>query len=89
MRNKNPQSTMAKKLFVKDITHLSSDGQNTKQWESLPEIAVARPKGRYVEIGLFRLNTPKSVVLVQWMGARGGKWWPEGPVFMITKSEYL
>lgn len=74
-----------KKLHAKDITKLGSSGYNPKEWEDIPEVAAARPKeNRYVEISLQRLDTPKSINLVQWHGAKNGFWYPDGPIFIIT-----
>lgn len=79
---------MKKKLYAKDITKTGSSGYNPKEWEEIPEIKVARPTGKgYVEISLQRLDTPKSVILVQWNGAKNGFWYPEGPIFIITKTK--
>lgn len=60
-----------------------------KAWSYIPEIKAAKPdmkKNQFVEISLQRLDYPKSVNLVQWMGAKNGFWWPASEIFSITKK---
>ena len=75
-------------MIATNLNRLSSSGHNPKEWEEIPKIKAARPIGKgYVEISLQRLNTHKGTILVQWHGAKGGRWYPEGDIFMITKRE--
>lgn len=62
-----------------------------KEYYDIPEIKKARPpasgKGAFIETSLQMLDGyPKSVVLVQWMGAKNGFWYPASDVFRITKK---
>jgi hypothetical protein len=62
-----------------------------KEYYELPEIKESRPKvgGKtgYVETSLQQLDGfPKSVILVQWMGAKNGLWYPASEVFRIFKK---
>jgi hypothetical protein len=62
-----------------------------KEYLEIPEIKKARPpvagKGAYIETSLQKLDGyPKSVVLVQWMGAKNGMWYAASPVFRIIKN---
>jgi hypothetical protein len=62
-----------------------------KEYYDIPEIKKARPpvagKGAFIETNLQKLDGyPKSVVLVQWMGAKNGFWYPASGVFRIVKK---
>lgn len=61
-----------------------------KEWADIPELKSCRPKvggkERYVEVSLQQLDYPKSVVMVQWMGAKNGLWYPASEVFRVTKK---
>lgn len=68
------------------LSQLTSEGNNPKEWELIPEIKESRPKNKgYVETSLQRLRTHKSTILVQWYGAKNVVWYPEGDIFLITK----
>lgn len=78
------------KWFAKDINNISSSGFNPKEWEEIPDIKQARPKGKgYVEVSLQKISIPggKLVNIVQWHGAKMGRWYPEGPMFVVSKRE--
>ena len=69
-----------------NLNQLCSSGNNPVEWEQIPEIKECRPKGKgYVELSLQRLDTPKSIILVQWYGAKNGSWYADGDIFRITK----
>lgn len=73
-------------MKAKKLYQLSSSGNNPIEWEQIPEIKECKPKGKgYVEVSLQRLRTHKSVILVQWYGAKNGLWHPEGEVFLLSK----
>ena len=61
-----------------------------KEYEGIPELKSCRPKvggkDRYVEVSLQQLDYPKSVIMVQWMGAKNGLWYPASDVFRIMKK---
>jgi len=62
-----------------------------KEYWNIPEIKKERPpiagKGAFVETSLQKLDGyPKSVILVQWMGAKNGFWYPASGVFRIMKK---
>lgn len=69
----------------------SNSSPAPKEYYDIPEIKKARPpvagKGAFIETSLQKLDGyPKSVVLVQWMGAKNGFWYPASDVFRITKK---
>lgn len=61
-----------------------------KEYYDIPEIMFARAaigKGAFIETSLQKLDGyPKSVILVQWMGAKNGLWYPASGVFRIMKK---
>jgi hypothetical protein len=66
------------------ITNCDSSPAPKEYWD-IPEIKKARPQAA-VETSLQQLSGyPNSVVLVQWMGAKNGFWYPASEVFRITK----
>lgn len=78
---------MAKKLTATKVTQLGSSGNNPIEWEDLPGIKEQKPvNARFVEISLQRLFTSKTTILVQWMGAKNGVWYPVGDIWLITKK---
>ncbi len=61
-----------------------------KEFESIPAILSAKPKCNnktgFVETSLQKLDDyPESVILVQWSGAKNGRWYPASEVFRIIK----
>ena len=63
-----------------------------KEYSILPEIQAIKPQvGKntgYVEVSLQQLDGyPKSVMLVQWMGAKNGRWYPASDVFRIVREK--
>ena len=68
---------------------MSSSGNNPKEWKEIEEIKKARPKSGFVEVSLQRLTVRGTTILVQWMGAKNGRWYPHGDIFIITKSKLL
>lgn len=70
---------------------VESSSPAPKEYMEIPEIKNARPpaagKGAFIETSLQKLDGyPESVVLVRWMGAKDGFWYPASDVFRITKK---
>jgi hypothetical protein len=76
-----------KKLQCVPLAHVGSSGYNPKEWEQFEEIKAQKPKRGFVEVSLQRISIPsKTVNIVQWMGAKNGKWYPASDFFVIMKD---
>jgi hypothetical protein len=68
----------------------SNSSPAPNEYEDIPEVKKCKPevcgKTGYVEVSLQKLDDyPKSVILVQWMGAKNGFWYPASDIFRIVK----